>query len=107
MKVYTIFNITIGILVTIVYFSVLVIGSLFGYSDDLGIYMRAAIIAALSNIVVFIYYLVRDKLMSQKRLKICAICIIIQLLLPIPFWCIGILILQLLLLRKSWVIMID
>ncbi len=94
MKVYTIFNITIGILFTIVYFSVLVIGSLFGYSDDLDLYMRAAIIAALSNIIVYIYYLVRDKSISQKSLKICAICIVIQLLLPIPFWCIGIMILQ-------------
>ena len=94
MKVYTIFNITIGILFTIVYFSVLVIGSLFGYSDDLDIYMRAAIIAALSNIIIYIYYLIRDKFISQKSLKICAICMIIQLLLPIPFWCIGIMILQ-------------
>ncbi|MEQ6353800.1 hypothetical protein ABNX05_04165 [Lysinibacillus sp. M3] len=94
MKVYTIFNNTIGILFTIVYLSVLVIGSLFGYSDDLNIYMRAAIIATLSNIVVYIYYLVRDKFMSKKSLKICAICMVIQLLLPIPFWCIGIIILQ-------------
>ena len=94
MKVYTIFNITIGFLFTIVYFSILVIGSLFGSSDDLDMYMRAAIIAALSNIVVYIYYLVKDKFMSQKSLKICAICMVMQLLLPIPFWCIGILILQ-------------